>query len=64
MLDDAAYRGLLRQSQDVQPYTYRAVETGLFNRIVSMQLPPGEGPQTGRPNPAVKPTDSASTGEH
>lgn len=64
VLDDAAYRGLLRQSQDVQPYTYRAVEAGLFNRIVSMQLPAGEGPQAGRPSPAVKPTDSPSTGEH
>ncbi len=64
VLDDAAYRGLLHQSANVQPYTYRGVDAGLFNRIVSMQLPPGEGPQTGRPNPSVKPTESPATGEH
>jgi cytochrome o ubiquinol oxidase subunit II len=64
VLDDAAYRGLLRQSENVQPYTYRGVDAGLFNRIVSMQLPPGEGPQTGHPSPSVKPVGPASTGEH
>jgi cytochrome o ubiquinol oxidase subunit 2 len=55
-LDDAAYRGLLRQRTNIQPYTYRSVDAGLFNRIVSLQLPPGEGPRTGHPNPSVKPT--------
>ncbi len=45
VLDDQAYRGLLRQTSNIQPYTYRDVETGLFNRIVSLQLPSGEGPQ-------------------
>ena len=64
VLDDAAYRGLLRQSENVQPYTYRGVDAGLFNRIVSMQLPPGEGPQIGHPSPSVKPVGPASTGEH
>jgi cytochrome o ubiquinol oxidase subunit 2 len=64
VLDDAAYRGLLRQSANLQPYTYRAVGAGLFNRIVSLQLPPGEGPQTGRPSPSVKPIGPPSTGEH
>jgi cytochrome o ubiquinol oxidase subunit 2 len=53
VLDDNAYRQLLRQSQDIQPYTYRAVDAGLFNRIVSMHLPPGYGPagppSTGEP---------------
>jgi cytochrome o ubiquinol oxidase subunit 2 len=44
VLDDAAYRGLLRQSQDVKPYTYRAVQGGLFDDIVMRKLPPGEGP--------------------
>jgi cytochrome o ubiquinol oxidase subunit 2 len=56
VLDDAAYRGLLRQSQNVRPYTYGEVHTGLFDRIVSLQLPPGEGPRTGNPSPEVKPT--------
>ena len=43
-LDDAAYRSLLRQSQDVKPYTYRTVQSGLFDAIVMQKLPPGEGP--------------------
>jgi len=43
-LDNAAYRGLLRQSQDVKPYTYRTVQSGLFDDIVTQRLPPGEGP--------------------
>jgi cytochrome o ubiquinol oxidase subunit II len=44
-LDDTAYRGLLHQSEKIQPHTYRSVDPGLFNRIVSLQLPPGEGPR-------------------
>jgi cytochrome o ubiquinol oxidase subunit II len=44
VLDDAAYRELLRQSQDVKPYTYRAVRAHLFNDIVEQRLPAGEGP--------------------
>jgi len=44
VLDDNAYRHLLRQSRNTQPYTYRAVDAGLFNRIVSMHLPAGYGP--------------------
>jgi cytochrome o ubiquinol oxidase subunit 2 len=64
VLDDAAYRGLLRQSENVQSYTYRGVDADLFNRIVSMQLPRGEGPQTGHLRPSVKPTGSPSAGEH
>ncbi len=43
-LDETTYRALLRQSANLQPYTYRDVAAGLFNRIVSLQLPPGEGP--------------------
>jgi cytochrome o ubiquinol oxidase subunit 2 len=46
-LDDVAYHGLLKQSQNVRPYTYRAVQRGLFNDIVMEKLPPGEGPPTG-----------------
>jgi cytochrome o ubiquinol oxidase subunit 2 len=44
VLDDTAYRSLLRQSSNIRPYTYRDVTAGLFNRIVSLQLPSGEGP--------------------
>jgi cytochrome o ubiquinol oxidase subunit 2 len=46
VLDEAAYRELLRQSQNVSPYTYRSVQTGLFDDIVEQRLPPGEGPPT------------------
>jgi cytochrome o ubiquinol oxidase subunit 2 len=55
VLDDTAYRGLLRQTANVQPYTYRQVAAGLFDRIVSLHLPPGDGP------PA---TPAPSAGEH
>jgi cytochrome o ubiquinol oxidase subunit II len=48
VLDEAAYRGLLKQSQDVSPYTYRSVSMGLFERVVRQELPPGEGPPRAR----------------
>ncbi|HEY6925127.1 MAG TPA: ubiquinol oxidase subunit II [Steroidobacteraceae bacterium] len=43
-LDDASYRMLLRQTQNVAPYTYRSVEPGLFAAILRQKLPPGDGP--------------------
>ena len=43
-LDESAYRALLRQSSKVSPYTYSSVRSGLFEAIVTQQLPPGEGP--------------------
>jgi cytochrome o ubiquinol oxidase subunit II len=61
-LDDAAYRVLLRQSQNVAPYTYRTVRSGLFEDIVGERLPPGEGPP---PAPAPKSGFvSAAAGPH
>jgi len=55
-LDEASYRMLLQQSQNVKPYTYRAVRSGLFDDIISQKLPPGPGPpQAGRPAATVKP---------
>ena len=45
-LDEAAYRKLLKQTQDISPYTYRSVQSGLFREIVEQRLPPGEGPPT------------------
>jgi cytochrome o ubiquinol oxidase subunit 2 len=50
VLDDTAYRSLLRQTSNIQPYTYREVAAGLFNRIVSLQLPSGDGPPTTSPS--------------
>lgn len=44
-LDDSAYRKLLQQSENVKPYTYHSVRTGLFDDIVMQKLPPGEGPR-------------------
>jgi cytochrome o ubiquinol oxidase subunit 2 len=45
-LDTAAYQALLRQSSNVSPYTYSSVRPGLFEAIVTQELPPGEGPLT------------------
>ncbi|HEY7888581.1 MAG TPA: hypothetical protein VIC29_10175 [Steroidobacteraceae bacterium] len=50
VLDDPAYRGLLRQSVPPHPYTYRSVRQGLFADIVMQRLPPGEGPRGAAPN--------------
>lgn len=54
VLDHAAYTALLKQSV-LRPYTYRAIDPQLFNAVATRQLPPGEGPQTGRPAPNVHP---------
>jgi cytochrome o ubiquinol oxidase subunit II len=50
VLDDGAYRALLRQSPNVRPRTYRSVRAGLFEAIVMQQLPPGEGPRQAATN--------------
>src|ERR1700722_14856149 len=47
VLDEVAYRKLLMQTQNLKPYTYRAVGHDLFEDIVSQRLPPGEGPAAG-----------------
>jgi cytochrome o ubiquinol oxidase subunit 2 len=47
-LDEAAYRMLLRQTSNVEPYTYRDVTPRLFDAIVMQHLPPGEGPPTAK----------------
>jgi cytochrome o ubiquinol oxidase subunit 2 len=44
LLDEAAYRSLLKQSANIAPYTYRSVQPGLFDAIVMEKLPPGDGP--------------------
>jgi cytochrome o ubiquinol oxidase subunit II len=54
-LNDESYSRLLEQSINVSPFTFRAVEPGLFQRIVTQKLPPGPGPQMGRPNVNVSP---------
>jgi cytochrome o ubiquinol oxidase subunit II len=54
-LDAASYTELAKQSTNVAPSTFRAVDPHLFHQIVTQQLPPGPGPQAGRPNPSVSP---------
>jgi cytochrome o ubiquinol oxidase subunit 2 len=54
-LDDGSYTALARQSMNVSPFTFGAADPALFNQIVTQQLPPGPGPQGGRPNPSVSP---------
>jgi len=55
VLDDAGYRTLLKQSQNVKPYTYRMVPVGLFEAILLQKLPPGEGPDIREPSLAASP---------
>jgi cytochrome o ubiquinol oxidase subunit 2 len=49
VLDAGAYTLLERQSARVAPFTYRAVQPGLFNHIVTQRLAPAPGPAGGRP---------------
>src|SRR5215813_9751319 len=43
-LSSQAYKDLSVQSMNVAPFTYSSVEPGLFNKIVTQELPPGPGP--------------------
>jgi cytochrome o ubiquinol oxidase subunit II len=52
-LDPASYATLAKQSVDIDPFTYRTVEPSLFQQIVTQKLPPGPGPQSGRPDVTV-----------
>jgi cytochrome o ubiquinol oxidase subunit 2 len=54
-LDATSYATLEVQSIDTHPFTYRAVDAGLFQAIVTQQVAPGPGPQTGRPDRTVSP---------
>ena len=54
-LDPETYASLARQSMNTPPFTFRAAAPGLFQQIVTQKLPPGPGPQTGRPHPSVSP---------
>ena len=50
-LDDGSYAALAKQSANVSPFTLGAVESGLFQKIVTQQLPPGPGPQAALSGP-------------
>jgi cytochrome o ubiquinol oxidase subunit II len=54
-LDAASYAALARQSTNTSPFIFGAADPGLFQQIVTQQLPPGPGPQAGRPSLSVSP---------
>jgi cytochrome o ubiquinol oxidase subunit II len=47
-----SYKDLAKQSLSVPPFTYRDVEPGLFQKILTQVLPPGPGPVP-RTNPGA-----------
>ncbi len=49
VLDQAAYTGLLRQSQRVPPHSFRGVDPGLFHAVAMQKLPLGPGPEPENP---------------
>ena len=57
-LDAASYAELAKQSMRVAPYTYRAADPGMFQKIVSQELAPGPGPDP-QPSPRTKPNSAA-----
>jgi cytochrome o ubiquinol oxidase subunit II len=52
-LDAASYATLAKQTLNTTPFTFRSADPALFQEIVTQKLPPGPGPQTGRPNASV-----------
>jgi cytochrome o ubiquinol oxidase subunit II len=54
-LDQGSYQVLARQSHDVQPFTYRSVQAGLFDAVVKQQIPPAGGPDVGHGGVRVDP---------
>jgi cytochrome o ubiquinol oxidase subunit II len=55
VLNRSAYTALLQESQNVRPFTYRTVEAGLFDAIVTQQIPPGPGPSVAGGGVSVRP---------
>jgi cytochrome o ubiquinol oxidase subunit 2 len=54
-LDRAAYAQLAQQSQDVKPYTYRAIDPSLFNAVASREIAPAPGPSVENASAQVRP---------
>jgi cytochrome o ubiquinol oxidase subunit 2 len=54
-LDRTSYLALCQQSSNVRPFTYRAVDAGLFNAVVTQQLPPCPGPNIEGAGVTVRP---------
>jgi cytochrome o ubiquinol oxidase subunit II len=55
-LDRGRYAALAQQSRNVEPFTFRAVEPGLFQAIATRQIPPGPGPAGGPGGATVRPS--------
>jgi cytochrome o ubiquinol oxidase subunit 2 len=55
-LDRNGYVALLQESQNVRPFVYRGVEPGLFQAIVTQQIPPGPGPSVESGSASVRPS--------
>lgn len=60
-LDRAAYAQLAKQSQNVKPYTYRAVDPQLFHAVATQEIAPGPGPALENASHAGR---EVSTGGH
>jgi len=56
-LSAQSYRELERQSENVAPIVYRDVEPNLFDKIVSLALPPAPGPGTSAHHDSSGPTE-------
>jgi cytochrome o ubiquinol oxidase subunit II len=54
-LDRAGYTELAKQSQDVKPFTYRAIDPNIFHAVTSLEIPPGPGPGASIAPPEVRP---------
>lgn len=54
VLDVHSYQALQRATMSVRPYTYRAVQPGLFADVVMQRIAPGDGPPANRPDSAVR----------
>jgi cytochrome o ubiquinol oxidase subunit 2 len=52
-LDAGSYTALAKQTLNTTPFTFRSADPAMFQEIVTQKLPPGPGPQTGRPNASV-----------
>jgi cytochrome o ubiquinol oxidase subunit 2 len=44
ILTSQTYQDLAKQSVNVAPFAYSAVEPDLFHKVVTQALPPGPGP--------------------
>ncbi|HUI98211.1 MAG TPA: ubiquinol oxidase subunit II [Xanthobacteraceae bacterium] len=54
-LDRAGYARLAQQSQDVKPYTYRAIDPSLFQAVASREIAPAPGPDISNASAQVHP---------